>query len=199
MSNNIAQQHYTAIEKMANVIKRDGVGIFPCDTILGIISLVTAENCLRIQQIKQRSHTSFIVLISHLDQIKGLAKPLSETQQKYCHKYWPGPVTLIVKKAETVSLQLTGGKDSIAIRYPKFDYLNDLINKINAPIISTSANISGQSVADSVETCDEALRKQVDFVFPYHLSGVGQASTIVDIQQEKVEIIRQGQVNVENF
>ena len=101
--------------------------------------------------------------------------------------YWPGPLTLIFEKHPQVSPLLTGNKSTIAIRHPNHPLLNQILNKINQPLLSTSANFSGET------TLSNQLLSTIDFTHGnIALTEHTVASTIVDTTQRNLVILRQG-------
>jgi L-threonylcarbamoyladenylate synthase len=125
-----------SIQKIVNGIKSGQVGIFPCDTVLGIIGLVTLENIKRIRAIKKRGDSPFLLLIPSQKWLESLTEGLSESQRMYCNQYWPGPITFIFEKSAQIPDELTEYKESIAIRCPQFEPLNTILDAVNAPLIS---------------------------------------------------------------
>jgi len=180
------------IKALASALKRGEIGLFPCDTVLGIIAIASDDNCRKIQAIKQRDSVPFLCLMSSMTQVESWAKPLSETQKKHCQNYWPGPMTFIMEKQDHVSAAITGSKPTVAMRIPEFLPLKALLDEINEPLLSTSANRHGQAVAHSVSDCDPDIKNQCDWVYDALPPLSQKASTIVDLTQNPEKIIRQG-------
>ena len=162
------------------------IGIIEHDTLPGIVGLATEENAKKIQRIKQRcASKGFIVLIpstAHLDQ---LTLSISESGQKLIDAFWPGPLTIIFEKHPKISTLISGKETTIAIRYPKHPMLSRLLTKLNQPLISTSANISGDTIISN------ELLTSVDFTFG-NLNKNSVASTIVDATKSPIQVLRQG-------
>ena len=187
----------TDIESIASQIKSGKIGVFPCDTILGLVGLATERNCSRIQSIKQRQSTPFIVLVSNISQVKQLSSSLSQKNDQLLTQYWPGPITFILEKSESLPPILTAGKDSIGLRQTDFLPLNYLLRCIDAPIISTSVNSHGQKAALTKEAIPADILEQLDFCYTATIADSSQASTVVDLTQDLPKILRQGDLHFE--
>ncbi len=185
------------ISDISHALLHDKVGIFPCDTLLGIIGCVTKTSIERIQRIKVRQDTPFIVLIPSIASLKTLCAPLSKQQQHWLHRYWPGPITFILPKHPEVNPAITCNRPTIAIRYPAFDPLSELFSHLKSPILSTSVNKSGDPAIPHPEKIPADFLSQFDFCYNQHLSEHNQASSIIDITTPKPTIIRQGAIQFE--
>ena len=98
--------------------------------------------------------------------------------------------TIILKKHPTIPSLITGNKNTIAVRYPNHPLLNNILNELNEPIISTSANISGQA------NMSNKLMQTIDFNYGNinQINTEVMASTIIDVTQKPLKILRQGSV-----
>ncbi|MGA0241714.1 MAG: L-threonylcarbamoyladenylate synthase [Candidatus Marinamargulisbacteria bacterium] len=168
------------------------IGIIEHDTVPGIVGLMTVENAKKIITLKKRApNKGFIILIPNPSHLPRLTTPISTTTQTIIHRYWPGPLTIIFKKNPTISTLITGTETTIAIRYPDHPILSTILNKINQPLLSTSANMSGKapSVSDIVP--------RVDFTFgDLTWSQNAKPSTIVDSTTTPPIIRRPGAIAV---
>jgi len=174
-------------------IKENKVGIFPCDTIFGLIGRVDEEVIKKITEIKNRlANQPFIILIPSPKFLDKFVDSISDSAQKYIHEYWPGPLTIIFKKHQSVSKIFTANKDTIAIRYPLFKPLNNLLDELNEPLISTSPNLSGEKTPILFEEISNNIKQKVDFIYNQDISSVKKESSIIDCSQEPPVIIRKG-------
>ncbi len=173
-------------------IKNNEVGIIPHDTIPGIVGRMTEETALKILNLKKRSEEKgFIILIPNTSFLTDLVEDVPVTLNPIITNYWPGMLTIIFKKKHTVPNIITGSKSTIAIRYPKHPELNNLLNELNEPLLSTSANISGEKIISS------ELRKSVDFIADDHtLNSSELASTIIDGTSPALSVLRQGSLHI---
>jgi L-threonylcarbamoyladenylate synthase len=181
------------IDTIVNQIKNGDVGVLPFDTIPGLVGKCTKECALKLYKIKGRdASVPMLVIIPSLDHLNDLVKNITPAQQKLMDTYWPGPLTIIFEKADSVPDELTGGKTTIAIRFPEYVPLNILLNKLNEPIISTSANKTGQAAPETIVQVDEALKKKCDFYLDGFECLHQDHSTIIECIGDELSVLRTG-------
>ncbi len=180
------------MNKISAQLLNNKIGIIPHDTVPGIVAIMNEDNAIKINKIKKRDHNKgFIILIPNLTFLNSLTQNISKETQKIIATHWPGPLTIIFKKKPSISSIITGHKTTIAIRFPQHKLLNELLNEVNAPLISTSANISG-TVSMSKE-----LNKNIDFNYEnLEKSFDNKASTIIDGTLQPVKVIREGLIKI---
>lgn len=179
-------------EQIRNLLKNGGVGFMPSDTIYGLSCRALDSSAVkRLHQIKQRDQKPFIILIFNTDQLNQLG--LDPGSFRSVLKYWPGKLTAI-GRAEHAPGYLHMGTKTLAVRQPNNPDLRALIDKVG-PIISTSANLSGQEPARSFAEAQRIFGNSLDFYIDAGLID-GQPSTIVKIDSDKLKLIRQGEVHL---
>mgnify|MGYP003394998182 FL=1 len=176
------------IEKAAQVLKKDGVVIFPTDTVYGVGCIFDNKKAVeRIYRMKKRdANQQFPNLVSEISQVEKEAE-ITPLAQNLIDTFWPGGLTIILKKKNS--------KEKIAFRMPNSWLIKSLITQAGKPIIGTSANFHGEVTPKSFKELNPEFTKQADFV----LEGECQLaveSTIVDATGDSLKIIRQGAVNV---
>lgn len=177
-----------SIDLCAEKLLSGKVVIIPTDTVYGFSAIVD-ENKLtsrKIYQIKGRDENKpFIQLIGNpLDIFKYTNDKIPDD----ILSYWPGPLTLIVNDKENNS--------TIAFRCPNDKWLSLLLNKINVPIYSTSVNRSGKPILNLIEDIKNEFESSVDLIIDDGNRINSVASTIVNLSNGKVEVIRQGELKV---
>lgn len=187
------------LEKAADIIKNGGLVVFPTETVYGLGANVFDEKALKkIFLAKGRpSDNPIIVHISEEEQLKELANDVSENQRKLINTFWPGPLTIIFEKKNTISDIVSGGLPTIAVRMPSNLIAHELINLARVPIAAPSANISGRpSGTTGRHICDE-LTGKIDMIIDAGFSDIGVESTVVKINEEQVLILRPGAITKE--
>lgn len=183
------------IEKGVKILQKGGVIAFPTDTVYGLGA--DAFNSLaveRIYEIKNRPrHMQLPVLIADIKQLTTLANPIPEIAWFLAKRFWPGGLTLVLHKADSVAVYLAPGP-TIAVRVPNHPICLILIQHLGNPIIGTSANISGQPSALTAEEVEQHLGGKIDFVINGGKCLGGKESTIVDATREPPVILRQGTI-----
>ncbi len=174
------------IRKAAEIIKKNGIVIYPTETVYGIGANIFSENALKkVFAIKKRTTEKPIsVAVSDFKMMYDLAY-ISERERRFIEKLLPGPVTVLLKKKEKVPYMLTSGSEFVGIRFPDHETTVKLIELAGVPITSTSANISGEAPPKKVD--------EIKIPADYIIDGGecrGEPSTVVDLVNRK--ILRRG-------
>ena len=183
------------IERICNVIDAGGLVITPTDTIYGIMADALNETVIKkVYEVKKRSFDKpLIVLMNSFEMVEQYIEELSKIERKIIKRFWPGLVTIIFKKNDRLSNLLTGGNDTIAIRIPDNKDLLKIISKLNRPVISTSANITGTEVITSIEMLEKDLIDKIDYIEDGGILN-NESSTIIRIDNGNLIIVREGKI-----
>jgi len=140
-----------ALNKAVLAIKRGGVIICPTDTVYGFLADATNKKAVdKIFKIKKRlKQKPLAIFIQNFKTAKSLAL-INKDQENFLKKIWPGKVTVVLKRKAGVKLYGVD-KKTIAIRIPKYKFLNNLLKKINKPLVQTSVNISSKDPLDKMK------------------------------------------------
>jgi len=184
-------------KKVFKLIKNGGVGVLPTDTIYGVCGSALDENIVeRIYRIKKRDKKKPMVInIGSYKQLDLLGIKLDKDTKDTLNRLWPGKVSAILSCKLDKFSYLHRGKNSLAVRFPDFKELTDLLKKVG-PVVSTSANIEGTSPANNIEEAQDYFGDKVDF---YVDGGRLEAipSTLIDIKEGKINVLRQGETKVD--
>ncbi len=166
--------------------------IVPTDTVYGISCDATNKDAIeKVFIAKQREQKPLIVMVSNLEMLKRYVKDINDLEQKLIDKYWPNTLTILFKKNDNLLEEITCGSEYVGIRMPDNKLLLDLMNKINKPIISTSANISGSSVITNTSLIEPELKEYISYVYDDG-EKTNVASTLVKVEDGKIKILREG-------
>ena len=186
------------IKYAADQIRSGEVLGMPTDTFYGLaadpFNLRAVE---RVYDIKTRSrHKPLSLLIESTDQAEELAKPLPEEFYALARKFWPGPLTIIVKAGSRLPLKVTANTGNVALRVPNAAIPRAVVAAAAIPITATSANLSGASECTSAEQVREQLKGRISIIVDGGISPRDVASTIVDLSDEATRwrIIREGAI-----
>ena len=184
------------IDYAAKKLKNSGIGIFPTDTVYGIGCNAFDEIAIKkLFEIKSRNYNKPInVLISDKKHLKELVNSISEKEQKLIDKLWPGALTIIFTKKESISNLLTSNLNTIGIRMPNNKTCLDLLNTTNFPLATTSANISNEEPGIKIADFYNTFKNKVDFILDDGVSDIKTASTIVQIIDNVPKILREGTI-----
>jgi len=181
------------IEKGVKILQKGGVIAFPTDTVYGLgADAFNSTAVERIYEIKNRpKHRQLPLLIVDVERLTTLADPIPEIAWFLARRFWPGGLTLVLPKTDSLPAYLAPGP-TIAVRVPDHPVCLAIIQHLGNPIIGTSANISGQPAALTAEEVGQQLRGKIDFVINGGKCPGGKESTVVDVTRESPIILRQG-------
>ncbi len=177
-------------QDIVKIIKNGGVGVFPTDTLYGIVAdALVAKSVERIYDIKSRNETKpFIILISNISDLSKFGIKLTKDQSQYLDSVWPGPVSVILPCALKKLQYLHRGTNSLAFRFPKNKKILELISA-TGPLVAPSANPEGLKPAETISVAKKYFGDKVDF----YVSGgrkEGKPSTIVSMVSGAPVVLR---------
>jgi L-threonylcarbamoyladenylate synthase len=182
------------IEQAAAVLRAGGLVAFPTETVYGLgADASNAAAVRRIFEVKGRpaSHP-VIVHIADGVQLANWARDIPEAARRLALKYWPGPLTLILKRARGVSDEVTGGQDTVALRVPSHPLAQRLLARFGGGIAAPSANRHGRVSATTAEHVRREFGAAVECVLDGGAAEVGIESAIVDLSGGKATLLRPG-------
>lgn len=174
--------------KYLNLISHGAVFIHPTDTIYGIGCDATNERAVcRVREIKERASMPFSVIAPSKNWIFENCE-ISAEGQKWLHRL-PGPYTLIfqLKQIPTIASSVNLAGKTLGVRMPKH-WFSNVVAELGFPVVTTSANLAGQSYMTSLGDLDEAVRRNVDFII-YEGEKRGRPSTIVRLFEKEVKVV----------
>jgi sua5/yciO/yrdC/ywlC family protein len=192
----------TKIEEIANAIKEGKLIIFPTDTVYGIgTNAYNEEACKKIYEIKGRpSCKPLSILISDISMIEDLVENISPTEQKIIEKFWPGPLTMKFKKRKGILPDIiSAGDEYVRIRLIKNGLIYKIIEKAEVPVVAPSANISGHPTGIKIDNIIKELGGKVDYILDCGDYKSDEPSTIVQVEDEKIVVIREGKIKREEL
>ncbi len=169
---------------------------FPTETVYGLGGDALDETASkRIYEAKGRpSDNPLIVHIASVDALQILAKNVPEDAYKLAKAFWPGPLTMILKKSDIVPYSTTGGLDTIAIRMPSHPVARRLIEESKVYIAAPSANVSGRPSPTCADHVIEDMNGRIAMIIDGGSAQIGLESTIVDLVNDKPIILRPGYI-----
>ena len=186
-------------QNIAQVINDGGLVVFPTETVYGIGANALDKNASRkIYQVKGRpSDNPLIVHISTIDEVFKYVTEVNELGKKLMRVFWPGPLTLILKKNELIPDEITGGLKTVAIRIPNNEIALRIIKAAKTPICAPSANISGKPSSTLFNHVIEDFSGKVDIIIDGGQTTIGLESTVLDVTGETPIILRPGAITQE--
>ena len=188
-----------AIQKAGEILKEGGLVAFPTETVYGLGgNALDPKASMKIYAAKGRPSDN--PLIVHIADIKDLARITTEIPEGariLAEKYWPGPLTMILPKADIVPKETTGGLDSVAVRFPSDRIAQELIKAAGGFVAAPSANTSGRPSPTMAEHVEEDLGDAIDMIIDGGQVGIGLESTIVDFTEDVPVVLRPGYISLE--
>ena len=197
LSASIQQQVKQAIA----ILKEGGVVACPTDTVYGIGAAINIESAVeRVYRIKGRPHNQALpILLAEKYQLTEVAKVVPPLARRLADRFFPGALTIVMPKADSVSDVVTGGGKTIAVRIADHPIPIAVVRGLGVPIVGTSANLSGQPSALTAEEVRAQLGDQVDMIIDGGRCPGGRESTIIDLSGERPLILRQGPISIEEL
>lgn len=189
------------IKIAADIIKNGGLVAFPTETVYGLgADALNDQAVAKVYEAKGRpSDNPMIVHIGRASDIGQLTPRLSPDIVALIENFWPGPLTLVVKRKSCVPDRTTGGLDTVGVRMPDSKIALDLITWSGCPIAAPSANLSGKPSPTKAEHVIEDLQGKVDAIIKGPDCRVGIESTVLDVTGDTPTILRPGVITAENI
>ena len=189
------------LDKAFAALDNGGVVVFPTDTLYGLGADVFSLPALqRIFAIKGRpAELALPVLVAGLDQVESVALPMSNQAQELAERFWPGPLTLVMRRSPELPDLVTGGADTVAVRMPAHRIPLALARRLGRPITGTSANLSGQPDLLDLDSIENQLGNLVDYIIRSGPPPEGTGSTVVDITRKEPRLLREGSISLEEI
>ncbi len=189
------------LKKHAKLLKEGKTVIFPTETVYGLGANALDEKAVsKIYEAKGRpSDNPLIVHINNITKVYDLAENISDKAKLVMEKFWPGPLTVILKKKSIVPNKTTGGLESVAIRVPSNKIALKLLELCDTPISAPSANISGRPSPTKGSHVIEEMNKRVNGIVVGGKSDFGLESTVIDFTGKVPIILRPGVISKEDL
>jgi L-threonylcarbamoyladenylate synthase len=198
---NLSNLDQKIVEETVSLIKSGGVILYPTDTIYGLgCNALNEEAVERIYTIKKRpGNQPMLVLIHAVDVLDALVEDLSSNAQKLINKFWPGPVTFVFRAKSSVPRYIQSEDGKIGIRLPNHEFCRQISQLSGAPVLSTSANISGLPQTGNVRILREVFARKVDLFIDAGNCNSITVSTIVDVTGSEPILLRDGVITYEEI
>ena len=184
------------LDKAVAILKRGGLVAFPTETVYGLGA--DASNPAAIKKLyaakgRPADHP-VIVHLADVARLQQWACEITPAAQKLAQKFWPGPLTMILRRAPGVSDAVTGGQDTVGLRIPSHPVAHALLKKFGGGIAAPSANRFGRVSATTAEHVRQEFADSIDLVLDGGQSEVGIESTIVDVTGKQPVLLRPGHI-----
>src|SRR5215468_2235270 len=187
----------TAVAHAAATLREGGVAAIPTDTLYGLAADPwNSAAVAKVFTIKGRPDDRALPLVAaDVDQVERWIGEMNPVARRLARRFWPGPLTLVMRAPDALAPQVTAGGTTIGVRVPSHAVTRALCAAFDRPVTATSANISGQAATDDPEKIAETLASGVDLLLDSGTTPGGPASTIVDLTHGEMRLIREGAVS----
>ncbi|MDP3119698.1 MAG: L-threonylcarbamoyladenylate synthase [Sulfuricurvum sp.] len=187
------------VDRAASILHAGGLVAFPTETVYGLgADARNVQAVKRIFEAKGRpSDHPLIVHLAHAEQMREWAQNIPDVAWQLAQAFWPGPLTLILPRLDSVPDAVTGGLDTVALRVPNHPVTLALLGTFGSGIAAPSANLYGRVSPTSAQDVREELKDSVDLVLDGGRCPIGIESTIVDLSTQVPRILRSGKITKE--
>ena len=198
----LTRENLNEVAGEAGRLLREGrIVAFPTDTVYGLGAVYSDAGAVnRIFEAKGRPENKPLsILISDIRQAYMLAADIPDGAESIMQEFWPGALTVILKKnpAADIPDEVTAGRDTIGLRMPDSEASISIIKEAGSPLAAPSANISGRRSAAKASDVTEDLAGRIDMIIDGGDCKVGVSSTIIDMSEGNVRILREGTITGE--
>ncbi len=192
---------FKKLNEPAKIIKNGGIVVFPTETVYGIGTNGLNEQAVeKLYKVKKRPKNKPIsLLVSDIKMINQIAKDITELEYKLIETFFPGPLTIILKKKDCVPNIVTSNGDTVGIRMPQGEIARKLIEYAGIPIATPSANITGKPSGIELKNIIKDFDEKVDYYIDGGKCDIGISSTIVKVIDGVPKILRQGSITKEEI
>ena len=196
-----AASRHPAIVECAAILKRGGLVAIPTETVYGLAgSALDAAAIARIFEAKERpSWDPLIVHVSDFEMIARIAAELPANVRTLVERFWPGPLTILLKRASHLPLPVTAGLETVAVRMPAHTVARSLLAVANLPLAAPSANRFGRTSPTTAEHVLLDLDGRIDAILDAGPTSIGVESTVLDVLRTPPLLLRPGGITREQL
>ncbi|MGB5170213.1 MAG: L-threonylcarbamoyladenylate synthase [Eudoraea sp.] len=191
----------TDLSLAKNALNNDKIIAIPTETVYGLAGNAYSEKAVeKIFSLKKRPfYNPLIVHIKSADYLNNVAREVPELAKKLANEFWPGPLTLVLKKRAIIPDLVTSGKDTVAIRIPNHPLILQLLAQLEFPLAAPSANPFGSISPTSAEHVDDYFKDSLDVILDGGKCEKGIESTIIGFEKNQPIIYRLGSLSIEQI
>ncbi|RNI28622.1 L-threonylcarbamoyladenylate synthase [Rufibacter latericius] len=191
----------TDLQRAVSFLTQGDLVAIPTETVYGLAANAYDEAAVvKIFEAKNRPAFDPLIVHTHaVSQVSGIVREVPDAAYKLAERFWPGPLTLILPKAEHVPLLVTSGHDSVGVRIPNHSLTLDLLRQLPFPVAAPSANPFGYVSPTTAHHVQDQLGDRIPYVLDGGACEVGVESTILRLNGDEVEVLRLGGLALEDL
>lgn len=196
-----SEEYNNSIEQASRLLNAGGVVAIPTETVYGLAaSAYDSEAVKKVFEAKGRPQDNpLIVHIADMEMLNEIASDIPLEALKCAERFWPGPLTMVLKRTEKIPASVSAGLDTVAVRMPNHKIALDIIRKSRLPLAAPSANISGRPSPTTAEHVFCDLNGKIDAIVMADDCSVGVESTVISLCGNTPVVLRPGAVTVEQL
>jgi L-threonylcarbamoyladenylate synthase len=189
------------VKLAATFLKNDGVVGIPTETVYGLAGNAYSDVAInKIFEVKKRPNSNPLILhVKNSNELDKIGTQIPELAYKLAETFWPGPLTLIVKKQPHISNLITASQDTVAVRVPNHTLTLELLNSIDFPLVAPSANPFTRISPIEAPHVEAYFKDQINMVLDGGRCSEGVESTIVGFENNRAVIFRLGAISIEEI
>lgn len=189
------------IDESVAILKKGGIVAYPTETFYGLGVDVTQEQAIkRLYDLKRRDYSSPIAVITaDVATLHHYVQEVSSQAERLMEAFWPGPLTILFKANERISKSLTTNTGKIGIRVSSNPIALSIAKGLGCPVTTTSANLSGLPPSFSLKHLNNYFGEKIDLIIDGGELAPSRGSTVVDVSEDKLVIIREGDIPAESL
>ena len=190
-----------AVRRAAELLRAGEVVALPTETVYGLAANALGENAVaKIFQIKGRpANNPIIIHVACYEMAKRCVKKFPAVAEKLAESFWPGPLTLVLPRAENIPVIVTAGGGTVGIRWPSHPFIQAVIRECGFPLAAPSANLSNRVSPTNAEHVRQQLGGKIPLIVDGGQSQVGIESTVLDLTVSPPRILRPGMIHAESL
>jgi L-threonylcarbamoyladenylate synthase len=190
-----------AVQRAVELLRAGEVVALPTETVYGLAAnALNAEAVAKIYEIKGRpAHNPIIVHVASLEMAKHCVTNWPKLADKLAKAFWPGPLTMVLPRAEKIPDIVTAGGDTVGIRWPSHPFIQAVIRECGFPLAAPSANLSNSVSPTNAGHVRKQLGGKISLIVDGGQSQVGIESTVVDLTVEPPRVLRPGMIHEESL
>ena len=188
-----------AVRRATELLRAGEVVALPTETVYGLAANALDEKAVaKIFEIKGRpAHNPIIVHVAGNEMARDCVKDFSALAQDFSKAFWPGPLTLVLSRAEKIPDAVTAGGETVGVRWPSHPFMQAVIRECGFPLAAPSANLSNQISPTNAEHVRAQLAGKISLIVDGGQSQVGIESTVLDLSVSPPRVLRPGMIHVE--
>ena len=190
-----------AVRRAAALLRAGEVVALPTETVYGLAANALDEKAVaKIFAIKGRpTNNPIIVHVAGNEMARACVKDFSTLAEMFSKSFWPGPLTLVLPRAEKIPNAVTAGGDTVGVRWPSHPFMQAVIRECGFPLAAPSANLSNQISPTNAEHVRAQLGGKISLIVDGGQSQVGIESTVLDLSVSPPRVLRPGMIHVESL